>query len=313
MTTASGERTSPALCVVGSINMDLVVGTPRLPERGETVLGGPFATHPGGKGANQAVAAARLGARVAMVGRVGDDDFGRQLTAGLRADGVDVEHVRTAPGVATGIAAITVEHGGENTIVVAPGANARLTVDDVAAARAVLEAAAAVVLQLEVPLPTVAAAVAHARAAGVRVILNAAPAARLPPDLLPQVDVLVVNRGEGRLLAGSAAPGDDDTSLCRALRALGPRLVVLTRGAEGALALGPDGAVSQPAFAVATVDTVAAGDAFVGALAVGLAADTALAPALRFACAAGALATTRHGAQPSLPTTAAMEAFLAAS
>ena len=295
------------IVVVGSLNMDLVVRAQHLPAAGETVLGESFATFPGGKGANQAVAAARLGAAVTMIGAVGGDAFGATLRSGLEAAGVAARlAVVDAP---TGVALITLDAAGENTIVVAPGANALLGLGAVGSQCEAL-AADVLALQLEVPLPAVATAIALARAAGTRIQLNAAPAQPLPAELLARLDVLVVNRGEAELLAGTA----EDTApeeLAHALQSLGPGLVVVTLGAKGALARHGDLTFVQAGFHVKVVDTVAAGDAFAAAFAVATAEDMPVADALRFACATGALATTKHGAQPSLPTRDEVEAFLA--
>lgn len=295
------------ILVLGSLNMDLVVRAPRLPVAGETVLGGPFGRFPGGKGANQALAAARLGGEVALIGRVGDDDDGKQLRAGLEAEGVDVERVRAVPDGATGVALITVDERGENTIVVAPGANALVPAD-------ALDGAVArwLVVQLEIPIGGVARALRTARDAGTATLLNAAPAADLGPDVLRAVDVLVVNQGEAARLAGRPETTAPD-QLARALCAIGCGTAVVTLGADGAIAFDGQRELRQPAFPVAAIDAVAAGDAFVGALAVCLDRGLPLDEALRFACAAGALATTRAGAQPSLPTRTAVASLLAAS
>jgi ribokinase len=297
------------VAVVGSINMDLVVRAPRFPAGGETILGHGFGTIPGGKGANQAVAARRLGADVAMIGRVGGDPFGAALRQNLAREGIGTDGVVSDPARATGVALITVEDGGENTIIVVPGANGALTRADLDAARALLTGAAILLMQLEIPLDVVEGAAEQARAAGVTVLLNAAPAQPLPPRLLACVDYLVVNESEARLLAGADAAGPEDAA--RALRALGARHVVVTLGAAGAMLLGPDGGVvTAPGFRVQAVDTTAAGDGFVGAFAVALAAGRSGRDALRWGNAAGALAVTREGAQPSLPSRAELEAFL---
>jgi ribokinase len=292
--------------VVGSLNMDLVVRAPHLPRPGETVLGGPFATFAGGKGSNQAVAAARLGAAVTMIGAIGGDDFGRTLRAGVQDSGVDARlEVVRAP---TGIAVITIDGNGENTIVVAPGANALLGEAFVGSQRDAF-AGNVVALQLEVPLPIVTAAARLGRAAGACVVLNAAPARPLPAELLALVDVLVLNREEAVQLAGSGR-GASAEGLARALLAQGPRQVVVTLGADGAFAVDAARTVRQPGFRVDAIDTVAAGDAFVAALAVALAEGKDLTAALAFGCAAGALATTVCGAQPSLPMRAQVEELL---
>jgi ribokinase len=300
------------LAVLGSVNMDLVVRTPRFPLPGETLLGHGFRTVPGGKGANQAVAARRLGAEVSLVGRVGDDGFGQALHAGLAREGVDTAQLTVTPGESTGVALITVEDGGENTILVVPGANARVSPEDVDAACVALEGASALLLQLETPLPAVQRAVERASARGVRVLLNAAPAQPLPASLLAQVDVLVVNETEAALLAGTASSRAVPEEDARTLLGAGARSVVVTLGREGALLVGRDGRrLTVPGFPVRAVDTTAAGDAFVGAFAVALAEGRAERDALVRGCAAGALAVTREGAQPSLPMREKVEAFLA--
>jgi ribokinase len=296
--------------VVGSINMDLVVRASRFPQAGETILGHAFQTIPGGKGANQAVAARRLGAEVVMIGRVGDDPFGSPLRQNLAGEGINTERVVPDASQPTGVALITVEDSGENTIIAVLGANGAIARSDIEAARSLITGADSLIMQLEVPLAVIAHAAQLARAGGVPVILNAAPAQPLPPPLLALVDYLVVNEGEARLLAGSGAVPPAEAA--RALQARGARAVVVTLGAAGSLLVGDDGVcVSAPAFAVRVVDTTAAGDAFVGAFALARAATLPAAEALRWANAAGALAVTRVGAQPSLPTRAEVEAFLA--
>lgn len=296
------------VCVVGAVNQDLTLRVPRLPLAGETVLGGPFAAFPGGKGANQAVAAARLGAAAALLGCVGDDPPGAALRAQLARERVDLAPLLVRPG-ATGTALITVDAAGENTIVAAPGANAALTAADVDAQAAAVRGAGVLLAQLEVPLPAVARALALARAAGVLTVLNAAPALDVPGPVLRLVDVLIVNRGEARALVGELAP-PDLPSLAMILLAQGPRRVVITLGAQGAVYSAGANFWTQPAFPVAAVDATAAGDAFTAAFAVQFAAHGDADQALRFAAAAGALACTRPGAQPSLPTRAEVEDLL---
>jgi ribokinase len=286
------------IVVVGSLNMDLVIRTPRHPRPGETLIGGPFLTVPGGKGANQAVAAARLGARVTMIGRVGQDAFGDALTGNLAAAGADVTHVlRSAE--ATGVALITVSAAGENTIVIAPGANGTVSVEDVRACEAIIQAADALLLQLEVPLATVAAAAEIAAAHGVPVLLNPAPAQPLPADLLRNVTYLIPNEHEAALLTGLET--GDAAALAHAVQRLGPRSAVVTLGAAGALVLDGTDAVRVPSFPVKVVDSTAAGDAFVAAFGVALSEGRSPADAARWGCAAGGLACTVLGAQPSLP------------
>ena len=286
--------------VVGSANLDLVVTAPALPRPGETVLGGSFTTVPGGKGANQAAAAALAGGRVGFIGAVGDDDFARPLRDNLVAAGVDVSRLRTVPGP-SGVALIAVDQHAENLIVVAPGANTALT-DLTAEDRAAIAGAGVLLCQLEVPVETVAEAAAVARANGTVVVLNAAPARQLPAEVLSTVDVLVVNEGEAEVLAGRPAkPGD--------LLDLVPR-VVLTLGARGAAYADRDGLrLDVAAPRVRAVDTTAAGDAFTGALAVAWAEGRPVEAAIRWACAAGAVCATRPGASSALPTRAEIEAL----
>jgi len=294
-----------AVAVVGSLNMDLVVRVPELPGPGETVSGGDLFRNPGGKGANQAVAAARLGRRVAMVGCVGDDEAGRDLLAALAADGVDHARVRVAGDAPSGTALILVSDDGENQIVVSPGANARLTPGDVAAAEATLAAAAVTLLQLEVPLETVAAA---AGTAGGRVVLNPAPVRPLPDELLGRVDVLVPNRVELAQLTGGPAP-DTVEEAARLAGRLPARAVVVTLGADGALVVEDGQASHIPAVPVRPVDTTAAGDAFCGGLADALAGGADLQEAARRAVRVAAAACLRRGAQASLPTPADLAAL----
>jgi ribokinase len=287
------------VAVVGSANIDLVVPVAVLPRPGQTVLGGDHLRASGGKGANQAVAAARLGRRSALVGRVGDDDFGRQVLHSLTGAGVDTSATSVTAGVPTGLALITVDRTGENTIAVSSGANARLTADDVAAAAPVLAAARVLLVQLEVAIDTVAAAVATA--AGT-VILNPAPAASLPAEVLEHVDVLVPNRSELAVLTGHKEPRSPEEAahMTRSLPA--GIAIVVTLGAEGALVV-EDGQVEHvPAISVAAVDATGAGDAFCGALADGLARELDLVAATRWAVRVAGLATTRWGAQPSMPS-----------
>ncbi|MFL6143888.1 MAG: ribokinase [Labedaea sp.] len=279
------------IVVLGSANADLVVAVARRPEAGETVLGSDTTVLPGGKGANTAVAAARLGGRVAFLGAVGPDPNGGLLLDSMRAAGVDVSRVRRAKR-GTGVAYITVTPDGENAIVVSPGANAELTGDDV-----VLGPARVLVASLEVPVSVVEYAIALAAADGVRTVLNLSPATRVAPATLSIVDTLVVNEHEAAwLLDGPADPGR--------LLGLGPRSVVLTLGARGAVVAERDATVEIAAPKVNAVDTTGAGDAFTGALAVGLAAGSDLRAAVELAVRVAAVSVTRRGAQPSYPAAA---------
>lgn len=298
------------IVVVGSLNADLVVPVERFPQPGETILGGDHARHPGGKGANQAVAAARAGARVRMIGRVGDDAFGAWLREGLAADGIDTSGVEALSDAPTGAAFISVGPGAQNVIIVSPGANARLQPSDLDPVD--LAGATVVLLQLEVPLATTLAAAALGRRAGARVVLNLAPATHLDAADLADVDVLIVNESEAALLTGGDphAVAATPEAAAHDLTALVPTIVI-TLGAAGAAWAERGGEAGLvPGFPVQAVDTTAAGDAFVGALGAALDAGTPLREALRRANAAGALAVQTHGAQPSLPSAAAIDAFL---
>jgi ribokinase len=298
------------IVVIGSANTDLVVRVPALPRRGETVLGGTFAQVGGGKGANQAVAAARAGGAVTFVAMLGPDDLGDTALAAYRAEGIDTRFIGRAAGCASGVALILVDDAGENCIAVASGANDRLTPAAIDAAREAIAAADVVLVQLEIPLDTVRHAVAVATAAARRVILNPAPARPLDADLLAQVAVITPNETEAELLTGIAV--DDDAAAHAAavkLRAGGPA-AVLTLGSRGCLVVADGEPLLVPGHAVTPVDTVAAGDVFNGSLAVALAEGRDLAGAAAFANAAAALSVTRHGAQASAPRREEIEARL---
>ena len=287
-----------SVVVVGSLNMDLVVRVEELPGAGETVTGSDVFRGPGGKGANQAVAAARLGRFVWMVGCVGNEDAGRALLDGLTAADVDVTHVRILDGVPSGTALIAVDEGGENQIVVSPGANGRLGTAHVEAAADALASAAVTLIQLEIPLDAVEAAV---RLAGGVVVLNPAPAREVPPALLREVDVLVPNRGELAHLARAAHLSTSD-DVVEAARSVGVKAAVVTLGREGALVVKGGSIAHVPAIPVEVVDTTAAGDAFCGALADALADAAPLEEAARWAVRVAGIACTRLGAQASMPT-----------
>jgi ribokinase len=294
--------------VLASANFDLVGTAATLPRPGETVLGERFSTNPGGKGLNQAIAVARLGGACTAIAAVGDDSFGAELLAGLRADGVDTRLVRIAPGP-SGVALIAVDAKGENQILVAPGANATLETltDD---ERAAVRSAQALLCQLELPLATVAEAAAAAHRAGVPVVLNAAPARALPPDLLASVDLLVVNRGEAETLCDAADAGVYE--LAERLAATVPR-VAITLGPDGVVYRGDGVDVRVPAPVVTAIDATAAGDAFAGALTVAWLEGRPMVEALQWACAAGAACAQASGASASLPTRDVVDRLWAAT
>jgi ribokinase len=301
----AGDRPGqgPRVVVLGSANMDLVATAGSLPTPGETVLGHGFTMIPGGKGANQAIAAARAGGRCAVIGAVGDDAFGGPLRGGLREAGVDTGLLRMAGGP-SGVALIVVDDAGENQIVVSPGANATVT-GLTGPDRAAIAAADALICQLEVPVEAVIEAAVAARAAGTRVVVNAAPARVLPGELLAATDLLVVNQGEAGIVTGltpAIGSGELVDELVDALVGLVPR-AVLTLGAAGAVYGERAGdRLAVPAPKVSTVDTTAAGDAFIGALTVAWLEQRPMPDAVRWACAAGAACARTLGAANSLPT-----------
>ncbi|AWI32615.1 ribokinase [Streptomyces sp. ICN441] len=288
------------LLVIGSANADLVIGVDRRPGPGETVLGSDLAVHPGGKGANQAVAAARLGARTALLARVGDDAHGRLLLDAQRAAGVDTVGVLVG-GAPTGVALITVDPSGDNSIVVSPGANGKLTPGDVRAAGSLFHASRVVSAQLEIPLETVVEAVRNL-APGTRFVLNPSPPRPLPAEVLAACDPLIVNEHEAKAILGDVPVGGGAADWARILLARGPRSVVVTLGAQGALVASARGVDLVPAVRVDAVDTTGAGDAFTAALAWRLGQGDALADAAAYAVRVGAAAVTRAGAQEAYPT-----------
>lgn len=301
---------SSRVCVVGALHRDLVVRAARFPQPGETVLGEGFSLFVGGKGANQAVAASRLRARVALVGALGDDEWGGAVRSALAAEGVDLTHVSTAPRVHTGVGVITVVPGGENTIVVAPGADHALTPVDVERAAGAIAEADVLLVQGELRPETTLAAIEIARNANTVVIYNAAPATVLPDGFLRQVDVLVANRGEAAELVGDGAGEIGPAGLARRLASLGPERIVLTLGEEGALSFDGEALEHVEPFPVEAVDATGAGDAFAAALAVSRSEGARLRDAVKMACAAGALATTRPGALPALPARDEVDALV---
>src|SRR4051812_3642389 len=300
-----------SVVIFGSINMDLVVRTPRLPAPGETLIGHTFFTASGGKGANQAVACARLGVQARLIGRVGDDVFGATLRDSLRDYGVDVDRVSVSAGP-SGVAAIAVDDAAENTIVIIAGANGLIGVDDLAVLEGTLADAKVLLLQLEVPIDAVVAAAQAARRRGVTVILDPAPARALPAELYAASDIITPNETEAAALVGFTV--QDQPAAERAGRALldrGVRAAVIKMGGKGVY--WSDGARGgfAPAFQVVAVDTVAAGDAFNGGLASALDAGLPLEQAIRWGLAAGALSVTKSGAQQSMPSRQELEQMLA--
>lgn len=301
----ASQTAAPKIVVVGSINMDLVARMPRLPRPGETVTGDDFQTIPGGKGANQAVAAARLGAHVTMIARVGDDSFGESLRQSLIENNVATGHVLTTDGCSSGVALIGVEASGANSITVIPAANGKLSVEDVEAHQDVIATANALIVQLESPIPTVAKAIQLAQSHGILTVLDPAPApaSALPATLL-SVDIISPNQTEAEALTGIAV--DDWNAAERAarrLQELGAKNVVMKMGELGALILTSEGTIERVlARKAKVVDTTAAGDAFTGAMTVARCEGKSLRDAAEFGCLAGTAACTRMGAQPAMPT-----------
>jgi ribokinase len=302
----------PKVVVVGSTNTDMTVRVPRLPAPGETVSGGEFRVTGGGKGANQAVAAARAGAPVVFVTALGADDVGDRALESLAAEGVDMRLVRRVADAASGVALILVDDAGENVIAVAPGANAQLRPEDLTALEAIVEPEDVVLVQLEIPLDTVRAAVSLAQRHQARVVLNPAPARALPDAWLADVALLTPNEHEAAALTGLDGGTDEAwTRIVAALHERGLHDVLITLGAGGALVSTAGAIVRLPAFTVDAVDTTAAGDVFNGALAVALTEGRDVIGAARFASAAAALSVTRPGARDSAPSRGEIDAFLA--
>ncbi|MBD2307850.1 ribokinase [Chroococcidiopsis sp. FACHB-1243] len=319
--------------VFGSINIDLVSKTPRLPLPGETLTGHSFATAPGGKGANQAVAIAKLGVPSYMVGRVGGDNFGRELLASLQAAGVRTENVLVDESISSGVAAIAVDDNGENQIIITPGANGRVDETDVERLQSVLKippsppfqgglggsrppsqgglGESILLLQLEIPLSAVIAAAQVAKAAGIQVILDPAPAQNLPDELYPIVDIITPNETEAGRLVGFTVDGRETaTEAAQALLQKGVGNAIVKLGAKGVICATPAETFFTPAFSVKAVDTVAAGDAFNGGLAAALVEGLSLRQAVVWGAAAGALAATKPGAQSAMPDRETFNQFL---
>ncbi|MCM3270966.1 ribokinase [Paenibacillus elgii] len=294
---------APKIVVIGSLNMDIVIEADRYPQQGETMLGHGIRFLPGGKGANQAVAAARLGAAVTMIGAVGADGFGQELLQALQAENVGTDAVRVAEQAATGVASIYVCQG-DNSIVVLPGANHTLLPAHIDACREVIASADIVLLQMEIPLDTVAHAARLAKACGrTVVVLNPAPAQKLPEELLRNVDYITPNRTELALLTGRSAEGGALEAAMRELAGMGARHVITTLGAEGSAFMAQEGALTRvPGYVMEVVDTTGAGDSFNAGLAYSLALGQSLEEAVSFAAKVSALAVTKFGAQPGMPT-----------
>ena len=300
-TPPAGHAAPPRIVVLGSLNMDIVLRVPHAPAAGETLLGRSIDHIPGGKGANQAVSCAREGAQVAMIGCVGDDAHGRALREALARDGIDTAALATRAGTPTGTALILVEDGGQNRIVMIPGANAEVEIDE-AALRRQLQGAAFLVTQFETPMVQVERAVAVAHDAGCKVLLNPSPMQPIAEALWPRIDTLVVNEIEARALCGQPADSPQEAAAAgRALHGRGIARVVVTLGARGAVAVDAAGARHHPAPVVQAVDTTAAGDTFLGALAVALGEGQSFDEAVRLGIRAAALCIQQPGAQPSIP------------
>lgn len=308
----SDKATMRSVLVVGSANMDMVVSTSRFPKPGETVMARDFGMYPGGKGANQAVACAKLGGDVTFLGKVGRDMFRDRLLKSLDAEGVDASNVLVDEHAPTGIALITVDRTGQNEIVVVSGSNMKLTPDEVSRRKKLFERAGVVMLQLEIPIETVMMAARLAKAAGARVILNPAPApsAELPDELLRTVDYITPNESEAEMLTGNmATDGAASIDAARCLIERGVGDVLLTLGERGVVHVTVDGATAYPAYEVDVVDTTAAGDAFNGAFAYAVSRGQSIEDAVPFANAVAACCVTRRGAQTSMPSLENVERF----
>ena len=301
---------SRLICVIGSSNTDMVVRGERIPAPGETITGGEFHIFPGGKGANQAVAAARLGGKVRLVACVGDDSFGRESIERFKAEGIECDFILTDPVVPSGVAMITVDVHGENSIIVAPGANSRLTPEHVRAVVQSLPEDAIVLLQLEIPLETVDTVITEAHSRGQTIILNPAPAQKLPEHWYRRVSVITPNETEARLLTGVTVHDYQSAQVAAGwFHQAGVETVIITLGEKGVWLSGPAGSGPVSAIAVTASDTTGAGDCLSGALAVALAEGMAIEVAARFACVAATISVTRMGAQPSMPSRSELESF----
>tara|TARA_R110002095_G_scaffold57178_1_gene48955 strand:+ start:11120 stop:12052 length:933 start_codon:yes stop_codon:yes gene_type:complete len=305
------ETRRAKIAVLGSINMDLMIRSAKLPLPGETVIADSKVENPGGKGANQAVAVARMGADVTMVGCVGDDSFADQLLANLKAEGVDISHVSRQEQTTSGVAVVMVEASGENAILVVPGANSLVGNAALEQARRVICESDVLLMQLEVPVETVIAAAAIAREAGVPVILDPAPAPASVPAELLNVDLICPNQSEAAALLGKPVDSmEAAVALIQELTTLGPRQAMITMAEQGAVVFDGETVETVPPFEINAVDSTAAGDAFAAGLAVRLAEQATLIDAVKFASAAGALAASGAGAQTAMPTREQIETLL---
>ncbi len=300
-----------SVVVVGSINMDLVVASERLPKAGETVLGGTFCMNPGGKGANQAVACARLGMETRFISAVGEDSFGVSLLATLKKYRVETAFVKTVKKTPSGVALIGVDKSAENQIIVAPGANDSISSSDIRKSKNAFKEASVLLLQLEIPMDTVLTAVETARKAGLKIILNPAPARLIPEKIFPMLDFIIPNQSESGLLTGTRVTNlDSAIKAAKLLLKKGVGNVLITLGSKGVMRVNSQGVKSYPAYKVKAVDTTAAGDAFCGGFTSALAMGYSLDKAIPFAQAVGALAVTRQGAQQSMPSMVDVKKFL---
>jgi len=305
------KQDKPKIAVVGSSNMDLVVKSTRIPAIGETILGGDFIMAPGGKGANQAVAAAKLGAEVFFIAKLGEDIFGSQSLNNFKKEGVNTKYVIQTEETPSGVALIMVDEDGNNLIVVAPGANHKLSPEDVKEAESDIASSGALVAQLEVPIETIEFAAGLANRSNVPFILDPAPAQKLSPQLLKMVDILTPNETEAQFLTGVEVKDQESAgAAAQKLLECGVKNVILTMGANGYLTVSHEGTEFVPAKKVKAADSTAAGDAFTGSLAVGLAQGRTLSDAALFANNVAALSVTKMGAQPSMPTLQEVESFI---